>query len=228
MGLEEITARVKNIKKRLQNGNAFGEPVRLVAATKTQSVERINAAIEGGVDAVAENKAQELRDKTGLLPCSKHFIGHLQSNKLKYVVGEVELIHSCDRDALAEEIAKLSLKKGLCSSVLLQVNISEEESKGGYPFEEAKFALKRLKGYEGIKVEGLMAMLPETDDLALLKRLAKKMRDLFEEARERDETIRFLSMGMSGDYELCIEQGSNMIRLGSTLFGQREYQKGRV
>ena len=224
MYLSEIRMRAQEIKENLKNGNPFGEPVCFVAATKTQTVERINAAIEGGVDAIAENKAQELRDKTGILPCPKHFIGHLQSNKLKYIVGNVELIHSCDRDGIAEEIERLSMQKGVRSSVLLQINISEEQSKGGYSLEEGFKAFERLKNREYLQVEGFMAMLPASNDRALLRRLARQMRTLFERARECDDKIRFLSMGMSGDYPLCVEEGSNMIRLGSTVFGERIYR----
>lgn len=212
---------VERIRKELAGGNPYGEKITLVAATKTQTVEAINAAIEGGVDAVAENRVQEFRDKTGLLPCPKHFIGHLQTNKVKYLLGGVELIHSCDRDELAQTIATLSEKKGLKTSVLLQVNIGNEETKGGFAFETAYDAFLQWKDRAGLQVEGFMAMLPNTDDQAYLTGLIKKMRALFERAREKDERMKFLSMGMSGDYRLCVEHGSNTVRLGSTIFGQR-------
>ena len=114
MDKQTIVRAVEEIKNELSAGNKFGEKVILVAATKMQTAEAINAAIEAGVDAVAENKAQEFRDKNEyVLPCPRHFIGHLQTNKLKYLVGKVELFHSCDRDELALEIAKLSLKRGV-------------------------------------------------------------------------------------------------------------------
>ena len=109
-----IAENVKRIKSEIASGNAFGEAVTLVAAIKTQTAEAVNQAIEAGVDAVAENKPQEFRDKNALIaPCPRHFIGHLQTNKVKYLIGNVELIHSCDRDDLAVEIAKQSQKKGL-------------------------------------------------------------------------------------------------------------------
>lgn len=222
--MQEIALRVKQIKEETAKGNGYGERVFLVAATKMQSAERINQAILSGVDAVAENKVQEFRDKNEqILPCSRHFIGHLQTNKVKYLVGKVELYHSCDRDELAEELSRRSQKLGIVSDILIQINIGEEESKGGYPFEEAQEAFFRLSKKEGLRVKGFMAMLPDLEDEGLLRALAKKMRSLYEWAREQSSEVEYLSMGMSGDYALCLQEGSNMIRLGSTIFGARNY-----
>ena len=220
----EIQARVEEIKAELEKGNRYGEKVLFVAATKTQSAEAINAAILAGVDAVAENKPQEFRDKNeALLPCSRHFIGHLQTNKIKYLLGKIDLYHSCDREDLATELARLSMAKGLVSNVLIQVNIGEETTKGGYPYESAQETFLRLLAMQGIKVKGFMAMLPESDDEALLRGLVQKMRRLFEWAKTQSSDVEYLSMGMSGDYKLCIEEGSNVVRLGSTIFGRRDY-----
>ncbi len=220
----EIAERVQNVRKQIANGNPFGERVLLVAATKMQTAENINAAIRAGVDAVAENKPQEFRDKNDLLlPCPRHFIGHLQTNKIKYLLGKIDLYHSCDRDELATELARQSKNKGICSDVLLQINIGNEESKGGYSYEESKEVFARLSETEGLRVRGFMAMLPDIDDEGELRRLVRKMRGLFEWAKSQSENIDYLSMGMSGDYKLCIEEGSNVIRVGSTLFGERNY-----
>ena len=220
----KITENVTRIKKEIEKGNPFGERVMLVGATKTQTVDAINEAITAGLDAVAENKPQEFRDKNDyILPCTRHFIGHLQTNKVKYLVGKVELFHSCDRDDLADEIAKLSVKKGVVSNVLVQINIGEELTKGGYAYDDAEKVVARLNETDGLHVQGLMAMLPDTDDERLLRSLAKKMRALFEKLKARHKDFIYLSMGMSGDYKLCIEEGSNMIRLGSTIFGARDY-----
>jgi pyridoxal phosphate enzyme (YggS family) len=187
-------------------------------------VDAVNEAILAGLDAVAENKAQDFRDKNeAWLPCPRHFIGHLQTNKVKYLIGKVELFHSCDRDELADEIARLSLARGVVSNVLIQVNISSEISKGGYALDEAKNAYERLSTKEGLLVQGFMAMLPNSDDEAVLRSLAKQMRSLFEWGQTQSHEIKYLSMGMSGDYSLCVEEGSNMVRLGSTIFGAREY-----
>lgn len=224
MDFSHIQTSVKNLKAELSGGNSLGEKITLVAATKMQSAEVINAAIEAGVDAVAENKAQEFRDKNELLlPCPRHFIGHLQTNKVKYLVGKVELFHSCDRDELANEIARLSINRGVVSNVLLQVNIGSELSKGGYAYEDAKEAYARISNTAGLNVKGFMAMLPESEDEKLLRLLTRKMRSLYEWARSQNQEIEYLSMGMSGDYKLCVEEGSNMVRVGSTIFGARNY-----
>ena len=218
MEYNQIQQNVRRIKAEI------GEKALLIAATKMQSVDAINAAILAGVDGVAENKAQEFRDKNEfLLDCPRHFIGHLQTNKLKYLVGKIQLFHSCDREELALELARLSLKKQLISNVLIQINIGNEESKGGYAFEDAKQTFLRLSAMDGLCVKGFMAMLPQSDDTEFLRGLVRKMRALFEWAKEQSSAVEYLSMGMSGDYRLCVEEGSNMVRLGSTIFGARDY-----
>lgn len=220
-----ITQRVQELLEELKGGNAFGEKVWLIAATKTQTADAVNEAIAAGVDGVAENKPQEFRDKNELLlPCPRHFIGHLQTNKIKYLLGKIELYHSCDRDELAKALSKQSLLKGLTSDILIQINIGEEESKGGYPYDEGKEVFSRLNQTAGLRVRGFMAMLPDSDDEALLRSLARKMRALFDWAKTQSADVEYLSMGMSGDYALCVEEGSNMIRVGSTIFGARHYE----
>ena len=222
--MQTLEERVKKIKTELAAGNPFGEKVLLVAATKMQSAETINRAIAAGVDAVAENKPQEFRDKNPFVaPCPRHFIGHLQTNKVKYLIGKVELYHSVDRDELATEIAKQSLKNGIVSDILVQVNIGEEITKGGYEYETALGVAVRLNAVDGLRVRGFMAMLPESDDESYLRALAKKMRALYESTKRENADICYLSMGMSGDYKLCVEEGSNIVRLGSTIFGARQY-----
>ena len=220
----EIAARVQAIKAQLEKGNSYGEKVLLVAATKMQDAESINAAIEAGVDAVAENKPQEFRDKNDLLlPCSRHFIGHLQTNKIKYLLGKIELYHSCDRDELAQELARQSVAKGISSNVLIQINIGDEATKSGFAYEEAEDVFGRLTQIDGLKIKGFMAMLPNSDDEAYLRSLVRKMRRLFEWAKTQSSDVEYLSIGMSSDYRLCVEEGSNVVRLGSTIFGHRNY-----
>ena len=222
----DITKRITALKEELKDKNPFGERVSIVLATKTRTVEEINEAIRAGVDGVAENKVQEFREKTELLlPCPQHFIGHLQTNKVKYLVGKIALFHSCDRDELADKISEISLKKGVVSDVLMQVNIGNEESKGGYALANAKESFLRLLGIAGLRVRGLMAMLPDSNDEVYLGELADKMRELFEWCKSQADGIDYLSMGMSGDYASCVKHGSNMIRVGSTVFGARDYSK---
>lgn len=212
--------------ERLSAGNCFGEKVTLIAATKTRSSEEINRAIQAGITDIGENKVQEFRDKFDLVVGGRrHFIGHLQTNKVKYLIGKTFLIHSVDRDELASEIAVRSVKAGVISDILVQINIGCEESKGGYPLDEGFAAYQRLTAMNGLRVKGFMAMLPISDDTAYLGTLCDDMRALFDRAREKDAQIEYLSMGMSGDWQLCLEHGANMIRLGTAIFGERNYSQ---
>ena len=223
----EITERIKEIKTELDKGNGYGEKVLLCAATKMQTAEDINYAIMAGVDAVAENKPQEFRDKQALLlPCPRHFIGHLQTNKIKYLLGTIDLYHSCDREDLAQTLARASVDKNICSNILIQINIGQEESKGGYEYENAQEVFTRLSQTDGLCVKGFMAMLPEMGGEAYHRELVRKMRRLFEWAKTQSNEVEYLSMGMSGDYRLCVEEGANVVRIGSTIFGKRDYAKG--
>ena len=129
-------------------------------------------------------------------------------------------------DELAEEIARRSVNAGICSNVLIQINIGEEDTKGGYSYETAKETFARLSKVEGLCVKGFMAMLPALEDEATLRGLTRKMRALFDWAKTQSDAVEYLSMGMSGDYALCIEEGSNVIRVGSTIFGARNYGNG--
>lgn len=216
-----IEERVKEILSEIQAGNCFHEPVTLVAATKTRTAEEINRAILSGVTDVGENRVQEFTAKYDEVQgARRHFIGRLQTNKVKYLIGKTYLIHSVDRGELAETISRLSLNTGITSDILLEVNLGED-SKGGYPLSEAFNAYERLREMHGLCVRGFMAMLPlgASDDEA--GKLCDQMRTLFERAKAQDENIKYLSMGMSGDYKLCLAHGANMIRLGTTIFGER-------
>ena len=133
------------------------------------------------------------------------------------------MYHSCDREDLANELARQSQGKGIVSNILIQINIGEEESKGGYSYASAKETFAKLSSMKGLCVKGFMAMLPDSADEALLRELTRKMRRLYEWAKTQSNEIEYLSMGMSGDYKLCIEEGSNVIRVGSTIFGARNY-----
>lgn len=217
----------ENVKKLLaETGeNPFGEKVTLVAAVKTQTVEDINRAIAAGITDIGDNHVQEFRDKYDVITGNpnRHFIGHLQTNKVKYLIGRTYLYQSVDRLELAEEISKRSERAGVVSDCLIQINIGNEETKGGFEYDEGLAAYQKISAMPALKIKGLMAMLPFSDDEELLRTLAKKMRALFEKLREKDENIRYLSMGMSGDWKLCVECGSNMVRLGTSIFGARHY-----
>ena len=217
----------ENVKKLLgeMGENPFGEKVTLVAAVKTQTTENINRAIAAGITDIGDNHVQEFRDKYDAVRGDprRHFIGHLQTNKVKYLIGRTYLYQSVDRPELAEEISKRSERAGVVSDCLIQINIGNEETKGGFEFDDGVAAYEKISAMPALRVKGLMAMLPFTDDEAILRPLAKKMRELFERLRERDGNIEHLSMGMSGDWKLCVECGSNMVRLGTSVFGPRHY-----
>ena len=219
-----ISQNVKTLLDELRAGNGYGEPVTLVAATKTRTPEEINEAIAAGITDIGENKVQEFRDKFDAVQGgNRHFIGHLQTNKIKYLVGRTYLIQSLDRDELAEELSKRCQRANVTQDVLIEVNIGCEESKSGYPLQEAWAAYERIRGTQGLRVRGFMAMLPLAGGEEELAALVKEMRALFERARAQDENIRWLSMGMSGDWKLCLRHGANMIRLGTAIFGERRY-----
>ena len=217
----------ENVKKLLEEikENPFGEKVTLVAAVKTQTVEDINRAISAGITDIGDNHVQEFRDKYDGITGNpnRHFIGHLQTNKVKYLIGRTYLYQSVDRYELAEEISKRSERANVTSDCLIQINIGNEETKGGFEYDEGLEAYEKISAMPALKVKGLMAMLPISDDEALLRDLAKKMRALYEKLRGKDGDIRYLSMGMSGDWKLCVECGSNMVRLGTSIFGPRHY-----
>lgn len=219
-----ISRNVKTLLDELRAGNGYGEPVTLVAATKTRTPEEINEAIAAGITDIGENKVQEFRDKFDAVQGgNRHFIGHLQTNKIKYLVGRTYLIQSLDRDELAEELSKRCQRANVTQDVLIEVNIGCEESKSGYPLQEAWAAYERIRGTQGLRVRGFMAMLPLAGGEEELSALVKEMRALFERAKAQDENFRWLSMGMSGDWKLCLRHGANMIRLGTAIFGERRY-----
>ena len=220
-----IEENVKNILNEIPRTNPFGERVTLVAAVKTQTPEDINRAIQAGITDIGDNHVQEFKDKYEQI-CgnpTRHFIGHLQTNKVKYLIGKVDLYHSLDRFDLAEELSKRSARAGVTSSVLVQINIGNEQTKSGFDVSQTQEVCKTVNEMEGLKVAGLMAMLPDSDDVALLESLAKSMREEFDLLKNTLPDVKYLSMGMSGDWKLCVECGSNMIRLGTAIFGKRYY-----
>ncbi|MDE6597927.1 MAG: YggS family pyridoxal phosphate-dependent enzyme [Clostridia bacterium] len=222
-----IEQNVKNLLTEIPDKNPFGEKVTLVAAIKLQQPDDINRAIAAGITDIGDNHVQEFKDKYDFINGTprRHFIGHLQTNKIKYILGKVDLYHSVDRLNLAEELSKRSENAQITSNILLQINIGNEETKGGFGFDEAESAYESVKKLPALKIKGLMAMLPFTDDTALLKSLASHMRGLYDKLKQKDGNFEYLSMGMSGDWKLCVECGSNMIRLGTCIFGARNYNK---
>jgi len=219
-----IEENVKNLLKELEQGNCFNEKVTLVVATKTVCPENINRAIEAGITDVGENKVNEFKDKYDEVKgANRHFIGHLQLNKVKYLIGKTYLYHSLDRLELADEINKRSFNAKIISNVLIQINIGKEDSKSGFYIEDADKAYTAITELcPNLKIKGFMAMLPLSEDDAYLKTLCIDMRKLFDKYKAINSDIEYLSMGMSGDYIEAIKCGSTMIRIGTALFGQRQ------
>ncbi len=218
----------QNLEKIFANislGNNLGEKITLVGATKMVDVQTINTAIDLGLKVVAENKVQEFREKhLEIIGAEQHFIGHLQTNKVKYLIGQVAIIQSVDSIKLAKEIDSQSKKKNLTQDVLIEVNVGGELSKSGFSFDDAFENIVNIaKDLSSIKVVGLMAMLPHSDDKEYLAKLCCEMRNLYEKLKDFGLPFKYLSMGMSNDYLVAIKNGSNMIRLGSEIFGKRNY-----
>lgn len=201
----------------------------LVAVSKTKPAEDIQALYDLGQKDFGENYVQELVDKQAQLPTDIHwhFIGHLQSNKVKYIAPFVHLIHSVDSFGLLKEINKQAAKRNRIIHCLLQVHIAQEETKFGFD-EKELYELINTKGNEllelkNIQVVGLMGMASFTDDTEKVRSEFKFLKSLFDKFEIRNSKLEILSMGMSADYKIAIEEGSTMIRVGSLLFGAREY-----
>lgn len=208
-----------------------GREVTLVAAVKMQTKETVDELMRVAPDFVlGENRVQELTAKYD--PAYRwHFIGQLQTNKVKYIADKVELIHSLDREELAKEIEKQAAKHGKVQDCLVEVNMGSEISKGGVAPAETVDFIRSLAAYGHIRVRGLMSVLPNLGDTPELRALYASLRDLFAEVRNMKQenlSADYLSAGMSGDYKIALEYGSNMIRLGRTLFGERVYPASAI
>lgn len=199
-----------------------------MAVTKTVDVATIEEAIGLGITDIGENRVQELREKIEAIGegVNYHLIGHLQTNKVKYIIDKVKLIHSLDRLSLVKELDKRARQRQLVIDTLVQVNVAEEESKFGLKVEEVLPFIEEVLKYENIRIRGLMTIAPYTDDEALLRKIFRTMYKLKEDISKRkyeNLTMDYLSMGMTNDYKIAIEEGSNMIRVGSAIFGARKY-----
>lgn len=233
--MSSIAENVKSIKQRVaeaavRSGRA-PEDVRLCAATKMNDASRVREAIAAGVDICGENRVQELTEKYeqgAYEGCPLHFIGHLQKNKVKYLVGRVQLIESVDCLELLETIDKRAKSMGLVQNVLLEVNIGGEESKTGVAPEALWPLLDAAAAQEHIRVKGLMAIPPVNDDDARNRRYLAEVYKLFVRAGERgysNVSMETLSMGMSGDFENAIREGATLVRIGTAIYGERDYSK---
>lgn len=219
----------ENIARAAQKSGRKPEEITLLAATKTVSVPVINRAIELGVSHIGENRVQELCDKLPLLsPCDRQFIGHLQKNKVKYLVGQVSLIQSVDSQPLAQEISRLSVRDGVTTGVLIEVNIGREENKSGVLPESLPQLLDNISNLPNILVRGLMAIPPVCENPEDATPYFSKMYEYYVDIKTKkmdNVSMDYLSMGMSSDYAQAIVCGANMVRVGSALFGPRNYHQ---
>ena len=229
MTREAIQENVERIRRELAEASEgrYAAP-RLMAVTKTRPPEEILLLKDMGITEIGENRVQELKAKLPELGGAfrVHLIGRLQRNKVRQIVEDVCMIQSVDSEALAEEISRRSVNAGLRMDVLAEISPAGEEQKGGVPMEETEGFLRRIAPLEGIRVKGLMAVMPLTEDEEYLDRLFAGMRRLFERMRETavpGTEIEELSMGMSGDYRLAARHGATVVRVGSAIFGPREY-----
>lgn len=219
----------ENIARAAEQSGRKPQDVALMAVTKTVEPVFINHVLSLGVDLIGENKVQEFLEKKPHLQldgCRAHLIGHLQTNKVKKIVGEVCMIQSVDSMKLAQEVGKQSVARALETDVLLEVNIGGEASKTGFLPEETAQAAAQIGEIPGVRVQGLMAIPPACGEEAQARVFFSDMRKLFIDISSKkldNVTMSILSMGMSGDYQAAILEGANLVRIGSSLFGGRKY-----
>lgn len=218
----------ENIKKACERVGRNPEEVTLIAVSKTKPLSDIEEVLLGGCIDFGENKVQELCEKEETIsrPVNWHLIGHLQTNKAKYIVHKACLIHSVDSVKLAECINKEAAKKNVIANILIQVNIAEEDTKFGLPKEEVEEVIRTVSQMSNVKIKGLMTIAPFVDDGEENRIHFQNMRQLFVDMKEKNidnVDMEILSMGMTGDYEVAVEEGATMVRVGTGIFGARNY-----
>ena len=225
---EDLLKNIEMWKERVGNASAKWGGAEICGVSKTVDPETINMAWEGGIRTLGENRVQELLGKLDALNPEYriHLIGQLQTNKVRQIIGKVDMIQSLDRDALAVEIDRRARAAGVVMPVLVQVNIAKEPQKAGIGEEALMPFIERLSDMPGLRVEGLMAIMPIAEDPEDVRGYFRRMREWFERLRDRDikgVNMNTLSMGMSDDCLVACEEGATMVRLGRALFGARNY-----
>ena len=206
-------------------------PVELIAVTKNHPVAAMQEAIDAGIMNIGENRVQEALDKAETLDreVKWHLIGHLQTNKVKHAVRQFDLIHSVDSLRLAREIDKAAAKFGKVQNILVQINLAHEESKSGIDRAELDDILTGIDDLRAIRLQGFMCIAPNYEDVEECRPLFRTMYDIFQQVKTRElrtADIRYLSMGMTHDYEIAVEEGANLVRVGTAIFGARQYALG--
>ena len=218
----------KRILEACQKVGRSRDEVTLIAVSKTKPVEMLQEIYDANVRDFGENKVQEMCDKIELLPqdIKWHMIGHLQTNKVKYIVGKTELIHSVDSLRLAQEIQKQAVKKDVIVPILVEVNIAQEESKFGISKEETIQLVKEIALLDHVAIKGLMTIAPFVEDTEVNRCYFKAIKELSVDINNQNIDnvhMDILSMGMTGDYTVAIEEGATMVRVGTGIFGERNY-----
>lgn len=214
---------MKTINERCENVGRNPEEVKLIAVTKNRDLSDIEEAVRAGLYCLGENRVQEFVKKCeniGVEGAEWHFIGHLQTNKVRSVAGRVELIHSIDSLRLAEAVNEVAVKRNICQKVLIQVNASGEKTKGGFLPSDLLEAVQYCEKQEGLKLTGLMTIAPLAEDPEDTRPVFKKLRELMQEVKTALSLseMRDLSMGMTDDYGVAIEEGATIIRIGRAIF----------
>ena len=229
-----VTENLANVEKKIEDACArvgrSRDEVTLIAVSKTKPIPLLEEAYRAGARDFGENKVQEMMDKIPVLPddINWHMIGHLQRNKVKYLIGKTTLIHSVDSLRLAEEISRLSEKNNVLTDILIEVNIAEEESKFGTSRDEAISLVEAVSALPGIRICGLMTIAPYVEDPEDNRKYFREIKKLSVDIANRNidnVSMSILSMGMTGDYEVAIEEGATMVRVGTGIFGERDYNK---
>ncbi len=218
----------ENIRKACERSGRNPDDVTLIAVSKTKPVSDIEQIYAAGIREFGENKVQEMNDKQKVLPgdINWHMIGHLQRNKVKYIVDNVAMIHSVDSVRLAEEISKEAVKKNVAVDILVEVNVAKEESKFGLYTEDVSQFVEQISKLPGINIKGLMTSAPFVDNPEDNRQYFKKLKDLSVDinAKNIDNVhMDFLSMGMTNDYVVAVEEGATHVRVGTAIFGHRDY-----
>lgn len=218
----------ENIRKACERSGRNPEDVTLIAVSKTKPVSDIEQIYAAGIREFGENKVQEMNDKQKVLPgdINWHMIGHLQRNKVKYIVDNVAIIHSVDSVRLAEEISKEAVKKNVAVDILVEVNVAKEESKFGLYTEDVGQFVEQISKLPGINIKGLMTSAPFVDNPEDNRQYFKKLKDLSVDINVKNIDnvhMDFLSMGMTNDYVVAVEEGATHVRVGTAIFGHRDY-----
>ena len=235
--MEDIKKNLETVNKSIRDAATVcgrdADYVLLVAVRKTRDPEEINIAIDAGVTDIGENKVQEIMDKyDDIKPVRWHLIGHLQTNKVKYIIDKVDMIHSVDSIKLAKEIDKRAKAHDKIMDILVQINPAEEESKFGVSVDETDGLVKEILDYcENINIKGLMSVAPIAEDPRDVKPYFDSVKAKYDQLAKIEHPrldFKYLSMGMSHDFPVAIESGSNLVRVGSAIFGERDYAKYRA